>query len=144
MKILMVNKYLYPRGGSESYMLKLGNYLSSLGHEVQYFGMFDEKNTVGNKEEAYTQNMDFHSAKIARFLYPFKIIFSLEAKKKIGYVRQRSEFYPNMTPTELLDFVGNARGEAPDKLARQIKEALELVGLENEANRLIKIGRAHV
>ena len=27
MKILMVNKFLYPRGGSESYMLKLGEEL---------------------------------------------------------------------------------------------------------------------
>ena len=60
-----------------------------------------------------------------------------EAKKKIGYVRQRCEFYPEMTPVEILNFVGNARGEAPDKLARQIKEALELVGLEEVANRLV-------
>ena len=48
MKILMVNKFLYPRGGSESYMLKLGEYLQLAGHEVEYFGMFDEKNTVVN------------------------------------------------------------------------------------------------
>ena len=102
MKILMVNKYLYPRGGSESYMLKLGNHLSSLGHEVQYFGMFDEKNTVGNKEEAYTQNMDFHSAKIARFLYPFKIIFSLEAKKKIGQVLDN--FKPDIVHMNNINF----------------------------------------
>ena len=48
MKILMVNKFLYPRGGSESYMLKLSEELKSQGHEVEYFGMYDEKNTVGN------------------------------------------------------------------------------------------------
>ena len=48
MKILMVNKFLYPRGGSESYMLKLGEELENQGHEVEYFGMYDEKNTVGN------------------------------------------------------------------------------------------------
>ena len=39
MKILMVNKFLYPRGGSESYMLSLGEHLARLGHEVEYFGM---------------------------------------------------------------------------------------------------------
>ena len=50
MKILMVNKFLYPRGGSESYMLKLSEELKSLGHEVEYFGMYDEKNTVGNSD----------------------------------------------------------------------------------------------
>ena len=86
MKILMVNKFLYPRGGSESYMLSLGEKLSEMGHEVEYFGMFDEKNTVGNSAGQYTQNMDFHSRGFARFLYPFKILFSFEAKKKIGKV----------------------------------------------------------
>ena len=72
MKILMVNKFLYPRGGSESYMLKLEEYLQSMGHEVEYFGMFDEKNTVGNSLKMYTHNMDFHSNSFERLLYPFK------------------------------------------------------------------------
>ncbi len=86
MKILMVNKFLYPRGGSESYMLSLGEYFEKLGHEVEYFGMYDEKNTVGNSAGQYTQNMDFHTGKLERFIYPFKIIYSFEAKKKIGRV----------------------------------------------------------
>ena len=42
MKILMVNKFLYPNGGSETYMFKLGAYLKSIGHEVEYFGMEHE------------------------------------------------------------------------------------------------------
>ena len=83
MKILMVNKFLYPRGGSESYMLYLGEHFKKMGHEVEYFGMFDEKNTVGNSAGMYTQNMDFHVKKRERFLYPFKIIYSSEAKNKI-------------------------------------------------------------
>lgn len=86
MKILMVNKFLYPRGGSESYMLYLGEHFSKLGHKVEYFGMYDKKNTVGNSAGMYTQNMDFHSKGIGRFLYPFKIIYSFEAKKKIMQV----------------------------------------------------------
>ena len=86
MKILMVNKFLYPRGGSESYMLYLGEHLKKLGNEIEYFGMYDEKNTVGNSAEKYTQNMDFHSKGMGRFLYPFKIIYSFEAKKKIMQV----------------------------------------------------------
>lgn len=86
MKILMVNKFLYPRGGAESYMLGIGKRLEETGHEVQYFGMYDEKNTVGNRLGLYTQNMDFHTGSIKRFLYPFKIIYSFEAKRKIGRV----------------------------------------------------------
>ena len=39
MKILMVNKFLYPNGGSETYIFKLGEELQKRGNEVQYFGM---------------------------------------------------------------------------------------------------------
>lgn len=83
MKILMVNKFLYPRGGAETYFLKLGEELTKKGHKVEYFGMYDEKNTVGNAAEQYTKNMDFHNAGIEKILYPFKIIYSVEAKEKI-------------------------------------------------------------
>jgi len=86
MKILMVNKFLYPRGGAETYMLKIGDYLARLGHEVEYFGMYDDKNTVGNAAGQYTGNMDFHSGSLSRLTYPFRILYSLEARKKIGKV----------------------------------------------------------
>lgn len=102
MKILMVNKFLYPRGGAETYMLKLGETLSALGHEVQYFGMYDEKNTVGNASGMYTTNMDFHSTGAARFLYPFKIIYSAEAKKKIGKVLD--DFKPDIVHMNNINF----------------------------------------
>ena len=67
-------------------MLYLAEHLEKLGHEVEFFGMYDEKNTVGNSAGLYTQNMDFHSKGLGRFLYPFKIIFSFEAKRKIMQV----------------------------------------------------------
>ena len=102
MKILMVNKFLYPRGGSESYMLSLGEHLEKLGHKVEYFGMYDEKNTVGNSLGKYTQNMDFHSKGISRFLYPFKIIYSLEAKKKITQVID--DFKPDIVHMNNINF----------------------------------------
>ncbi len=102
MKILMVNKFLYPRGGSESYMLYLGDYLKKLGHEVEYFGMYDEQNTVGNSAGKYTQNMDFHSKGMARFLYPFKIIYSFEAKKKIMQVID--QFKPDIIHMNNINF----------------------------------------
>lgn len=102
MKILMVNKFLYPRGGSESYMLYLAEHFKKLGHEVEYFGMYDENNTVGNSAGLYTQNMDFHSKGLARFLYPFKIIYSLEAKKKIMQVID--DFKPDIVHMNNINF----------------------------------------
>lgn len=87
MKILMVNKFLYPNGGSETYIFKLGDYLKSIGHEVQYFGMEHEGRCVSNTAGQYTTDMDFHTeSKIKKLSYPIKTIYSKEAKKKISIV----------------------------------------------------------
>ena len=34
MKVLLINKFLHPNGGSETYIFKLGDCLKALGHEV--------------------------------------------------------------------------------------------------------------
>ena len=86
MKILFVNKFLYPRGGAETYFLKIGEELARRGHEVEYFGMYDEKNTVGNSLHLATTNMDFHAAGPEKLLYPFRIVYSREAKRKLKEV----------------------------------------------------------
>ena len=95
MKILMVNKFLHPNGGSETYIFKLGAYLQSQGHEVQYFGMEHEGRIVGNRVNAYTSNMDFHGgSKLSKLLYPIKTIYSAEARKKIRLVLD--DFQPDV------------------------------------------------
>ena len=95
MKILMVNKFLHPNGGSETYIFKLGEHLASLGHEVQFFGMEHPGRVVGNRVEAYTGNMDFHGgSKLAKLFYPIKTIYSVEARKKIRRVLE--DFQPDV------------------------------------------------
>lgn len=87
MKVLLINKFLYPKGGSETYFLKLGQELERKGHEVQYFGMFDDKNTVGNLANSYVSNVDFHThSKLSLIKNAFKTINSKEARKKIRLV----------------------------------------------------------
>ena len=91
----MVNKFLYPNGGSETYIFKLGEYLESQGHEVQYFGMEHEGRCVGNHAEAYTSDMDFHGgSKLSKLTYPIKTIYSSEARKKIRLVLE--DFQPDV------------------------------------------------
>lgn len=95
MKILMINKFLYPNGGSETYIFKLGKYLVSQGHEVQYFGMEHEGRCVSNNVNAYTSDMDFHEGSIlSKLTYPFKTIYSVEARKKIRLVLD--DFQPDV------------------------------------------------
>ena len=93
-KILIVNKFLHPNGGSETYIFEIGKQLIEMGHEVQFFGMEHEKRIVGNHAESYTTNMDFHTGGIGKILYPFKIIYSLEAKNKIDIVL--NDFEPDV------------------------------------------------
>lgn len=95
MRILMINKFLYPNGGSETYIFKLGDYLKSQGHEVQYFGMEHKGRCVGNRVNAYTSDMDFHGgSKLAKLTYPLKTIYSSEARKKLGLVL--NDFKPDV------------------------------------------------
>ena len=102
MKILLVNKFLYPRGGAETYMLKLGESLKKHGHTVEYFGMYDEKNTVGNTQNLSTFNIDFHSGTLKRFIYPFKIIYSREAKHKLAVLIKK--FKPDIIHLNNINF----------------------------------------
>jgi glycosyltransferase involved in cell wall biosynthesis len=64
--------------------------------------MYDEKNTVGNSLGLYTTNMDFHEARLSRFLYPFKIIYSTEAKRKLA--RVLDDFKPDVVHMNNINF----------------------------------------
>lgn len=84
MKILMVNKFLFPKGGAETYMLRLGESLTALGHRVEYFGMDHPDRTVCNSWNLYTTPMDFHQCNLMeKVSYLTRIIYSREAKKKM-------------------------------------------------------------
>ena len=73
MRVLIINKFLYPNGGSETYIFKLGEALEQHGHEVQYFGMEHEGRCVGNRVNAYTSDMDFHGgSKLSKLTYPIR------------------------------------------------------------------------
>ena len=86
MRVLIINKFLYPNGGSETYIFKLGEALEQHGHEVQYFGMEHEGRCVGNRVNAYTSDMDFHGgSKLSKLTYPIKTIYS-NVIVKIGTV----------------------------------------------------------
>ena len=95
MKILMINKFLHPNGGSETYIFQLGQQLTTMGHEVQYFGMEHAGRCVGNRAESYTSDMDFHGgSKLAKLTYPIKTVYSAEARKKIRVVLE--DFQPDV------------------------------------------------
>ena len=61
MKVLLVNKFHYYRGGSESYYFGLDELLRSHGHEVIHFAMQDEQNQYSPTSEFFVSNVDFNN-----------------------------------------------------------------------------------
>lgn len=102
MRILIVNKFLYPNGGSETYIFSLGKQLERMGHEVQYFGMEHEGRIVGNRAGSYTEDMNFHGSGIRKLLYPFQILYSRDARRKIRVVLE--DFYPDVVHLNNINF----------------------------------------
>ncbi len=94
MKILLVNKFLYPKGGAETYLFKLGETLVRLGHEVEYFGLEHEKNIVKNRVGVYVSHLDFHEGIRKNWKAPFRILYSGEARRKIRKVLE--DFQPDV------------------------------------------------
>lgn len=121
MKVLMINKFLHPNGGSETYIFKLGEQLEKMGHEVQYFGMEHEGRCVGNRVGAYTSDMDFHGSasssgmrRIAvQLSYAVRTIYSREARRQIRRVLEDfkpdvchlNNFNYQLTPSVILEIV---------------------------------------
>ena len=114
MRILMINKFLFPNGGSETYIFKIGECLEKQGHEVQYFGMEHEGRVVGNHVNAYTGDMDFHGGNpIRKLTYPLKTIYSKEARVQIRRVLEDfrpdvchlNNFNYQLTPSILLEIM---------------------------------------
>lgn len=61
MKILLVNKFHYLKGGSESYYFGLDEMLRAHGHEVIHFAMKDDKNLPSPTSEFFISNVDFNN-----------------------------------------------------------------------------------
>lgn len=110
MKILIVNKFLHANGGSETYIFKIGQQLQKMGNQIQYFGMDHPARVVGNDWNCYTGYMDFHdnggknklTGMIEKLKYPFKIIYSREAYKKIIYILEK--FDPDIVHVNNFNF----------------------------------------
>lgn len=84
MKILLVNKFHYIKGGSETYYFGLADMLRKQGHEVIFFSMKDEKNVPCEQEKYFVENVDFNQKMnpVKLVKASLKMLYSLEAKRK--------------------------------------------------------------
>jgi len=85
MKILLINKFLYPKGGDAISTLATGKLLESKGHKTIFWGMEHSLNPDYPRKDYFVSYIDFN--KPIDFLQQFKaistIFYSLDAKRKI-------------------------------------------------------------
>lgn len=86
MKILMVNRYGYPKYGIETYFLNPCRLLNKKGHKVIIFTTKDERNVDKEYAKYFVDNIaldNLNSVYLLRnILYTPKIIYSFESKQK--------------------------------------------------------------
>ena len=84
MKILMVNKFFYIKGGSETYYFALKRKLEKEGHIVIDFSMKDKKNFESKYADYFVDNVDYSGSTslINKLKMGINIIYSQEAKRK--------------------------------------------------------------
>lgn len=80
MRVLLINKYLYKKGGTETYTFGIKKMLEERGHKVILFSMKDPKNILNDYEEYFIENIDFNKNKLKNAV---KLIYSTEAEKKL-------------------------------------------------------------
>ncbi len=80
MKILLVNKYHFVKGGSERSYFALSDELAARGHEVMHFSMKHPKNLPSPFAEYFVPEKDYHGA------------YSLGLKSSLGleFIRSRT------------------------------------------------------
>ena len=93
MKILMVNKFFYIKGGSETYYFALKRMLEAKGHTVIDFSMEDEKNFDSPYSEYFVEAVDYNGgmSKKQQLKAAKNIIYSTEAKRKLEKLIQETK-----------------------------------------------------
>ena len=86
MKILIINKFYYLRGGTEKYFFEVGKLLQNKGHKVYPFSMKHIRNEPSEHAKYFVSNIDFQSTNgsyLKRFKSVFRTIYSTEAQNKL-------------------------------------------------------------
>lgn len=80
MRVLLVNKFHYLKGGSEKYYFELAELLKENGHEVAFFSMKDERNIKTGCKEYLVEPIDLNNGSR---LKAFDVIYSKANKIKM-------------------------------------------------------------
>lgn len=91
MKVLLVNKFHWNKGGSEKYYFELGELLKQHDHEVAYFSMENEKNIKTGDKEYFVPKFDLNNSSKLKAL---DVIYSKKNEKMME--KALDEFKPDV------------------------------------------------
>ena len=86
MKVLLIHKFHYMLGGTETFHYNLADALREAGHEVIFFSMYDERNIPCAQDKYFVSNVDYNDPTLGAFdklKLGVKLIYSMEAKQKM-------------------------------------------------------------
>ncbi len=83
MKVLLVNKFHYKKGGSETYYFAVAEALRRKGHEVIFFAMRDEKNIPCEQEKYFASNASVGGGIKSKLNMVLHMTYSKEAYTKM-------------------------------------------------------------
>lgn len=85
MKILLVNKFFYPRGGAENAFFDTAGLLERNGHETVFFSMQDQRNLPTVFSRYFVSNVDLNDngGLLKNLHVAGRVIYSLEARRKL-------------------------------------------------------------
>ena len=95
MKILLVNKFLYPRGGDCIHTLSLGQMLRKMGHTVRFYAMDHLKNIENENRFFYAKEINFSSTKLSgKFEATRRILWGTGVEN--GFKKLLKDFHPDI------------------------------------------------
>lgn len=96
MRILLVNKYFYRKGGAETYFFALAEGLRALGHEVAFFSMQHPNNEPSYWSKYFVSQKEYVGkiSPVQQVKEAATLIYSFEAKRKFEALLE--EFKPDV------------------------------------------------
>lgn len=106
MKILMIDKYFYVKGGAERYFFELSKVLEDNGHEVIPFAMAHPDNFESEYKSFFASNIEYNSHGPAGKLVTFfkatgRMVYSFEARNRLDALIRKTR--PDIAHLHMID-----------------------------------------
>lgn len=102
MRVLLVNKFHWPKGGSETYHFALAKSLRAAGHEIAFFSMQDGRNLPCEQERYFVPASDYNgkTSLFAKVREALSFAYSREAMRRFEALCR--DFQPDVVHMSLV------------------------------------------